>query len=102
MPDRLAQLKKLLEADPQDADLLYMIALEHAKTLDHTEALAWLDRTLERDASYLYAYFQKARALGELGRNDEAKRVLELGIQHAREAGNEKALSELSELLTTL
>lgn len=95
---RLDQLHKLLEADPRDADLPYMIALEHAKAGATDEALAWLDRTLELDAHYHYAYFQKAKALSELGRDDEAKRAVEVGIERARETGNGKAVDELTEL----
>jgi tetratricopeptide (TPR) repeat protein len=102
MTDRLTQLHELLETDPQDADLLYMIALEHAKAGALDEALAWLDRTLGRNAHYHYAYFQKAKLLAERGRDAEARQVLETGIQHAREANNDKAARELTELLKSL
>lgn len=102
MADRLAQLHKLLEADPADADLLYMIALEHAKAGAFTEAVEWLDRTLTQHKHYHYAYFQKAKALSQLGKDDEAKHVLEVGIDHARQGNDLKAVGELTELLQSL
>jgi len=102
MPDRLDQLVKLHEADPADPFVTYGIALEHAKADRPDEALAWLDKTLSLDAGYLYAYFQKAKALGELGEDAAARAAAERGIEKAAEAGDDKALSELTDLLESL
>jgi tetratricopeptide (TPR) repeat protein len=102
MSDRLAQLTKLHAADPADADLPYMIALEHAKAGRTDDALAWLDKAVALQPHYCYAYFQKAKLLADLGRADEARGTLTAGIDIARRTGNEKAFNELSELLATL
>lgn len=99
MSERLEQLEKLHAADPADPFLTYGIALEHAKAGRSEQAIDWLDKTLALDVNYHYAYFQKARALGELGRDDEAKQVLRSGIELAQQANNEKAQRELTELL---
>jgi tetratricopeptide (TPR) repeat protein len=98
MTDRLEQLQKLYEADPQDADLPYMIALEHGKAGDTAEALDWLDKTIELNAHYHYAYFQKAKLFDEEGEIDQAVAVLDQGIALATQAGDAKALGELQEL----
>ena len=99
---RLEQLAKLFEADPQDADLPYMIALEHGKAGDTDEALAWLDKAITLNAHYHYAYFQKAKLLDEDGEIDEAVAVLDQGIELATKAGDAKALGELQELRTVM
>ncbi len=104
MTDRLEQLHKLHAADPDDADITYMIAMEHTKPPgnDPAAVIDWLNKTLDLDPNYLYAYFQKAKALSELGQADAAKATLQLGIQHATEHGDAKAQSELSELMASL
>lgn len=95
---RLDQLLKLHAADPEDADLPYMIALEYAKAGDTDRAVAWLDQTLELDPHYHYAYFQKAKVLDDEGDGADALVVLDEGIAMATRAGDAKALAELQEL----
>ncbi len=105
MTDRLEQLQKLHAADPEDADVTYMIAMEHMKLGDATGGLAvldWLDKTLALDPGYLYAYFQKAKAQSQLGDDDTATATLKLGIEKAQQAGDAKAVNELSELLMSI
>jgi len=98
MNDRLTQLCKLHEADPGDADVPYMIALEHAKAEGHATAVDWLDKTLALDPGYHYAYFQKAKMLSELGEDQDALAALDAGIARATADGHAKAVSELEEL----
>ena len=102
MSDRLAQLLKLHEADPADPFLTYGVAMEHVKAESFDDAVAWLDKTLERDAGYCYAYFQKAKALSALGREDDAREAVAAGIKAAKAAGDEKAFGELEELREVL
>ena len=102
MSDRLEQLKKLHAADPNDADLPYMIALDYAKAGNTPLALEWLDKTIALNAHYHYAYFQKAKLLDEDGEGADALVVLEDGIRMATEAGDAKALGELQELRTMM
>jgi len=103
MTNRLEQLQTLHAADPDDPDVTYMIAMEHTK-LDQASGggpavvLDWLNKTLDLDPNYLYAYFQKAKAQCELGLADAAKATLQLGISKAESALDSKAVSELSEL----
>jgi tetratricopeptide (TPR) repeat protein len=98
MNDRLEQLQKLHAADPTDPDVTYMIAMELLKTADASAGIDWLNKTLDLDPNYLYAYFQKAKAQGELGNPEDARATLQLGIDKARNASDAKAVSELSEL----
>jgi tetratricopeptide (TPR) repeat protein len=102
MSERLDQLQKLYEADPNDPFVPYGIALELGKAEDYEQAIAWLDTALETDAHYHYAYFQKAKMLAALDRSDEARRTIEVGLTKAVEAGDEKARGELEELLASM
>lgn len=95
---RLDTLLKLHAADPQDADVPYMIGLEHGKNDDPQEAVCWLDRCLALDAGYHYAYFQKAKMLSELGEDEGAVAAVDMGIQRATADQDAKALGELQEL----
>ena len=100
--ERIALLRKMLDAEPTDAFCLYSMGQEHAKQGALLEAVQWYDRTLEADPDYCYAYFHKARSLEELGRIDEACAALRAGIERARAAGDRHALSELSGYLDQL
>lgn len=102
MPSRLETLQKLHAADPADADVPYMIGLEHSKADDPQEAVTWLDRCLALNPSYHYAYFQKAKMLSELGEDDDAVAAVDAGIQRAAADGDAKALGELKELRAAL
>lgn len=102
MNDRLDQLRKLHETDPNDPELTYMLAMEHSKAQQLDEALRWLDRTIELDPHYHYAYFQKGKTLGALGRDAEARDAIETGLNQANAAGDAKAGGELAELLASM
>lgn len=95
----IEQLERLLEADPNDAFVLYGLAQEHAKAGRHDTAIEYYDRVVAVDAGELYAYYHKALSQRELDREDEAIATLRAGVERARAAGDPKALGELSALL---
>ncbi|MHC4834039.1 MAG: hypothetical protein ACYTFH_09165 [Planctomycetota bacterium] len=53
-------------------------------------------------SGHAYARFHKARLLEGLGRVDEARAELRLGLEAARVAGDAKALSEIAGALEAL
>ena len=99
MSERLAQLMKLYEMDPDDAFVTYGIAMAHANEGEHEAALDWLGKTIAADADYLYAYFQQAKALAELGNMAGAKAALAEGMKRAVAKGDQHAASEMNDLL---
>ena len=99
MADRLEQLRKLHQTDPQDPFVTYGIAMEHCKRNEHEEAIRWLDQTLTLDKHYCYAYFQKGRILSETSQTEDAVTALRAGMQAAQEAGDDHAHAEISQLL---
>jgi tetratricopeptide (TPR) repeat protein len=102
MSDRIVQLMKLLETDPEDPFCLYSLAFEHQKVGNLGAAVEFYERALAADADYFYAYYHKAKALEEMGDVAGAKATLELGLRRARASGDEKARSEIAEFLDTL
>ena len=100
--ERIALLRKMLEAEPKDAFCLYSMGQEHAKQGALLEAVQWYDRTLEADPDYCYAYFHKARALEQLGKVDDAAATLRSGLEHARSCGDSHAASEIASYLDAL
>lgn len=100
--ERIALLRKMLEAEPTDAFCLYSMGQEHAKQGALLEAVQWYDRTLEADPDYCYAYFHKARALEQMGKADEAAATLRSGLQQARACGDSHAAAEIASYLGAL
>ncbi len=98
----IAQLEKLLSVDPDDPFVHYGIGQERAKLGEHEQALVCFDETLRLDPNYCYAYYFKAISLKELGTPGRAIEVIKDGIEHAKGAGDTKALSELQTLLNTM
>jgi len=99
---RLEQLHKLRQADPDDADVRYMLAQEHAKLGDADAALAAYDECLALDPDYHYAYFHKARVFETEGQTDEAVATLRAGLERAQAAGATKAVNEIAGYLDEL
>ncbi len=99
---RLDQLHKLLKLTPSDPFLTYGIALEHKKAGELPQAVEWLDKTIEIDAAYCYAYYQKGQVLEQLGDADAARRTYRQGIAAATEAGDAHAQGELQGALDML
>ncbi|VAX40754.1 hypothetical protein MNBD_PLANCTO03-1926 [hydrothermal vent metagenome] len=98
----LDQLLRLLDTSPDDAFVLYGIAMEHAKLGDHRAALPYFDRALEADPANPYHYYHKARSLEALGTIDEAQAVLALGLERAHAASDAQAISETTAYLDQL
>ena len=98
----IAQLEKLLAANPNDAFLLYGMAQEHAKSGNHALAIEWYDRCLKADPGYCYAYFHKARTQADAGKTADAVATLKAGAAAAKRACDAHAASEIAAYLDEL
>lgn len=98
----IAQLEKLLQADPNDTFVLYGLAQEYAKTGEHAKSIAFYDRCLAADPAYCYAYFHKARVQEVAGDIPGAIATLKAGVAKSREVGDAKALNEIAAALDML
>lgn len=97
-PDRLSQLLRLLDADPEDPFCLYGIAQEHAGRGDHETAIGWYERAAAADPNDGYIHYHCARSLEALGRMDAAIAAVQAGLAAADRGGDAHARAELQAL----
>lgn len=99
---RQQQIEEMLDQDPDDAELHYMLAMEHAGRGDDEGAVRCFRRLFAVAPEHIAAYHQAGRALHRLGKIDEARDVLQRGIAAARKKNDDHAAGEMAELLTHL
>ena len=100
--DRLRQLQQMLDKSPDDAFLLYGIAMEHKKAGDGARALEYLDRVIRTDPGYCYAYYQRGLLHENSGDVEAAKRSYRQGVDAAVRTGDSHAKSEIQGALDML
>jgi Tfp pilus assembly protein PilF len=100
--DRLQKLQTMLERQPNDTFLLYGIAMEHKKLGDAPLALEFLERVLELDPNYCYAYHQRGLIHESQGDLDAARKAYEQGVQASTRAGDLHAKGEIEAALALL
>lgn len=99
---RKQQIEDMLAETPDDIELRYMLAMEYISAGDDEAAVRCFAELLQRDANYPPAYHMQARTLARLGRTDQARAALRLGIPIAQKRGDAHAAGEMMELLDSL
>ena len=99
---RRQQIEEMLAEAPDDAELHYMLAMEHVSAGDDAGAVACFHKLLGVAPTYAPGYHQGGRALHRLGRIAEARAMLERGIPIAIQHGNSHAAGEMQELIDML
>ena len=104
MPDesRVGALQEILNQNPNDAFARYALGLEYSGAGDTDAALAEFAKLLEAHPDYTNGYFMSAQALARAERIDEARTMLQKGIESARRTNNRHALSEMEAMLDEL
>ncbi len=104
MPDesRVAALKQILDGNPDDAFARYALGLEYSGAGETDAALAEFQRLLAAHPDYTNGYFMAAQTLARAERQDEAKSMLQQGIECARRTRNQHALAEMEAMLDEL
>ena len=100
--DRIEQLRKFIEAQPDEAFPRYALALELKGKGDNAGAAAEMRELLRRKPDYLPAYLMLAMIEQTLGRADAARAVLLEGQKLARTKGDTHTLSEITSALESL
>ena len=100
--DRLTMLREFLEQNPGDAFARYGLAMEYSRLGQNRTALEQFSKLLELHPDYTNGYFMAAQTLERAGKTEEARAMLERGIEAARRTGNKHALSEMSGMLDSL
>ena len=99
---RVAALQEILKENPNDAFARYALGLEYSGAGDTDAALAEFAKLLEAHPDYTNGYFMSAQALARVDRIDEARVMLQRGIESARRTSNRHALSEMEAMLDEL
>jgi tetratricopeptide (TPR) repeat protein len=100
--DRIEQLRKFIDAQPDEPFPRYALALELKGKADNEGAVRELRELLRRKPDYLAAYLQLGMIEQTLGRPDAAREILRKGQELARTQGDTHTLSELTSALETL
>jgi tetratricopeptide (TPR) repeat protein len=100
--NRVAALKDILTGNPDDAFARYALGLEYSGAGETEAALAEFKRLLASHPDYTNGYFMAAQALARANRNDEARTMLDEGIESAERTHNQHALAEMQAMLDDL
>jgi len=101
-PERVATLKQVLDANPNDAFARYALGLEYSGSGETDAALAEFQRLLAAHPDYTNGYFMAAQTLVRADRSDEARAMLQQGIESARRTRNQHAQAEMEGMLDEL
>jgi Flp pilus assembly protein TadD len=99
---RLQQIEAMLEHEPSDPELRYMLAMEHASGGNDAEAVHCFQDLIARSPDYPPAYHQGGRALVRLNRIEEAQAMLKKGIPIALGKNDQHGAGEMQDLLLSL
>lgn len=100
--DRLEQLKRMLEEDPDEAFLMYAMAKELENQGLHEKALGWFSDLKSKHPDYVGMYYHLGKLLETLRRKEDALVSYDEGIQVARRLSDHHALAELMNAKTNL
>ncbi len=102
MSSRIETLTNLLEQDPNNSRLRYMLAMETINSGDLGGAAVIFDTLLEKDPDYSAAYFHGGQTLEKLGRTSDAIAIYRRGVEATSRNGDSHARSELEGALAML
>jgi tetratricopeptide (TPR) repeat protein len=93
--NRIEQLQQFLKESPEDSFLVHALALEYQKAGDELRARQYFEQNLSKAPGYVATYYHLGKLLERAGATEEAIRIYSLGMDQARAAGDQHALSEL-------
>ncbi|MEL7496020.1 MAG: hypothetical protein AAFN77_00315 [Planctomycetota bacterium] len=99
---RREQLQAMLADSPDDIFLQYALAIEWQNEDEHDKSLDIHQTLMNGNPPYVPSFFMAGQQLTDLDRIDEAKEILEAGIEQADAQGNLHAAGEMRGFLATL
>ena len=97
--DREAQLRKFIDARPDDPFPRYALALELKGKGNAVAAAEQMQELLQRAPDYLPAYLMYGMLLQSIGNPEKARQTFQQGQALARTKGDSHTLSELTQAL---
>ncbi|HKZ53105.1 MAG TPA: tetratricopeptide repeat protein [Candidatus Acidoferrales bacterium] len=101
-PDKVAQLRELIEMDPDDAVLHYGLGCEHLRRGEFEAAIEPLLRALELQPDYSAAHRELGKSLEKLNRREEAVAAYRRGHEVAKRRGDLQTAREIEVFLKRL
>lgn len=98
----MVRLQEMLRKEPNDAFLLYGLALEHKKLGQYEQAISLLNRLLELHADHCAAHHQRGQTYELAGQRPAARQAYREGIAAAIRVGNGHARREMEQELFLL
>ena len=95
-------LEEFATAHPSDAFARYGLAIECANQGDHAAATENFDKLLADHPTYVTGYFQYGQFLARISRIDDARRILNNGIEVGHRTGDHHAAEEMEAALAQL
>lgn len=102
MADRIATLLSWVEESPDDGFSRYALALEYKKHDQPEKALEQFSELIKRQPDYHATYYQYGVLLASNGQQQQAKQVLQQGLEVTKRLGEEHAFNEITEALANL
>lgn len=99
---RLEMLEEFVRRQPEDAFSHYGLAMEYLNARRPQDALTTFERLLEFNPDYTAAYYQTGVLLGKLNRAEEARQMLQRGIEIAARKGDFHTRGEMEQALHDL
>jgi lipoprotein NlpI len=99
--NRLEQLQKFYQDEPNDPFNLYALALEISKS-QHEQGYQVFKQLMTGFPDYIPAYYQAALLSMNLSRTEETKSILQYGMSWAKSKNDMKAFNELQQLWNEL
>lgn len=93
---RLNQLQTLLKEDPDSSFIKFAIAKEYEKYEQWPEARQAYEALVQNTPDYVGTYYHLGKLYEKLNRPAEAFQTYKTGMEAARRAGDQHALSELA------
>jgi Tfp pilus assembly protein PilF len=91
---RINQLLEWLKDEPNEPFNLYALAMEY-KEENPTQAIAYLEKIWQVQASYTPTYYHLAELYISQGEKEKSEEVFKIGIQVCKEQKDQHALAEL-------
>lgn len=102
MAERLQQIHKMLEKEPNDTFLLYGLGMEYKKAGEWDKALESFNRVTQLDPMYCYAYHQRGLVYEAQGNFPAAKQAYQEGMAAAEKKGDLHAREEIAGALAMI
>lgn len=100
--NRLEKLLEFLKNEPNDEFLLYALATEYLRLNQTDTALSYYEKLVNEHPNYVGTYYHLGKLYEALNRKDDALNTYQTGMQTARAARDNHALSELQSVYNQL